>query len=840
MIRVFTPLLLLRVALLVCILSGAQTRLLGQRKSAYRPLTTAKDMVVADTISGQNLSIYLINPLAKHGTVSIQNLTPGGNPFTYRIAYTPDPGFVGIDTFEIEMNYIATYPFLIYRGYEVKVFPSLLDARYDYATTPAGTPITIPVLNNDIGSLLPLTLLEVTATNHGTASISTNEVVFTPDAGYVGPAHLNYTVRDAQNNVKTGSVTVMVQATPTPVNDTIQVLTARNVPVSMPLEFGGYTLFSAPTQGDLVLNATGQSFRYSPYFNVTGQDEFVLTQTVNGQPVYKTVKVHTVSAPTPNTMAMDDYIYTPRGQAVSFNVRTNDIGNLLVRGWTIPTTLPGAVSGTNGVGDATFTPNPNYNGVATFQYRVGNSDVPNLEVANIHVIVSDLPPARSLYELTTPVGTPLVINYKIPYTGFEFTVTDAPDNGNTDYWPGFSSQNINGNNVSGFNILTYTPNAGFVGLDEFEVNYCVNGRCSLIKIQVNVTPVIATNGPYCIGEPCVWAGDANNDGVVNNHDLLPIGYHMGMQGATRPDASYEWYGQYSPNWNNPFGHVRHDLKHIDSDGNGTITPADTAAIGLFYGQVHEITPRIPPVSKGLPFFLNFLTPNAGPGDLCQIEVSLGSPSLPVTDLYGFTWDARISPQIIDSAFSMTFFDNSWINRNSPFLTLAQRPSTGLFQTAFTRTSGVSASGYGLIARADFIIVDVVIGARPEALRAAPRMTIEGEYMTADGTVAHFSQDVEIPLALPFASGNKSVQVSSTDLLVYPSPANTQIEVHLNGRDLMEQITVADLTGQIVWQSDDQLQAEHRQINVQDWPTGTYIVITRTQSGQVSRKIQVIH
>lgn len=43
-------------------------------------------------------------------------------------------------------------------------------------------------------------------------------------------------------------------------------------------------------------------------------------------------------------MAMDDVVHTPKGQAITFNVRHNDIGNLLVKGWITPGNLPGTGS----------------------------------------------------------------------------------------------------------------------------------------------------------------------------------------------------------------------------------------------------------------------------------------------------------------------------------------------------------------------------------------------------------------------------------------------------------------------------------------------------------------
>ena len=76
----------------------------------------------------------------------------------------------------------------------------------------------------------------------------------------------------------------------------------------------------------------------------------------------------------------------------------------------------------------------------------------------------------------------------------------------------------------------------------------------------------------------------------------------------------------------------------------------------------------------------------------QIEVGLGSPTNPVVDLYGFTFEFALGPGLRDSAFQMNFYDNSWINLDAPSLNLARKAAQGRFEMAFTRTNGEPVSG----------------------------------------------------------------------------------------------------------------------------------------------------
>ncbi|MCK6694862.1 MAG: Ig-like domain-containing protein [Thermoanaerobaculia bacterium] len=811
---------------------GAQ----AQSAGPYKNLVTAANTLVADTVSGQNLSIYVVSPVAQHGDVDIDLLQSGGsgNPYIFAIKYTPDPGYIGVDTFTVELNYQGSYPFLVYRGYKVSVYPSIVSAQSDFAVTAAGTPVTINVLANDNSVNGPLTLAALPLVNNGTAVITGgNSIRFTPAPGFSGIGHVNYVVCDATSTCKTGQYTIGVN-NGNPVNDTLNMATAKNTSVLMPLTHTGYSVFQAPANGN-VLMLNGHSFRYTPLLNFTGIDQFILATNQYGQTVYKTVVVHVLNTPAQNMMAMDDLVFTPKGTPITFNVRDNDIGNLLVKSWVVPNNFPGSISGTTGNGNVTFTPNPNFTGVATFQYKIGNMFVPDLEIATVRVVVGNMNPSAGLFEMTTPRSTPFVIEYDIPFNGFSFHITDQPDHGTCAFYPGYNTLTLNGQTVSGNNLLVYTPDGNYVGSDEFEMDYCVtaNGQCQSVKITMDVVNVVSAQPPYCI-TGCSWPGDINNDGVVNNKDILPLGYFMGSGGPPRNNASLEWYGQHAPNWNNPFAGSFPDLKYADTDGNGKINVEDTLAVGFFYGQTHNLTPYLQPTSKGLPFFLNLLTPNPGVGDLVEVEVSLGSASQPVTNLYGFTFDVQLSPQIVDSALRMQYYNGTWLNRNSPDLWMYKTPKQGRLESAFTRTNGVAGNGFGVIGKFDFIIIDIVDDSK---LNSSPYFNIRIDNPTAmwaDGGITiseHLS--LNIPLRIQQKHG-----VSSGDLFVYPSPAQDLLQIHLNGDEFIETLSIFDLTGRQVYDSGP-VQWERAELSIGHLPEGVYVASARTASGQVTKKFQIL-
>lgn len=112
----------------------------------------------------------------------------------------------------------------------------------------------------------------------------------------------------------------------------------------------------------------------------------------------------------------------------------------------------------------------------------------------------------------------------------------------------------------------------------------------------DVYEVTVTDGDGCSGsdyitvtfdDECVWPGDANYDGIVNNFDLLTMGLAYGFSGAARVNASLEWMAQFCQTWANTFG-SGFNYKHADGDGNGVVTNTDPAAIQQNYGKTHPI------------------------------------------------------------------------------------------------------------------------------------------------------------------------------------------------------------------------------------------------------------
>ena len=219
--------------------------------------------------------------LPAHGSVSV---TAGGG-----VLYTPDADYHGPDRF----TYVAEDGAGARAEAAVAVTvvpvddpPQPVD---DTAETPEDTPVTIPVLDNDDpGENGPLSVAEVSAPAHGSASVTAGGgVLYTPDADYHGPDRFTYVAEDGAGARVEAAVAVTVLPVndpPQPVDDAAE--TPEDAPVTIAVlendrDGDGDPLVvlevSAPAHGSALVTAGGGGVLYTPEPNYHGPDRFSYT-----------------------------------------------------------------------------------------------------------------------------------------------------------------------------------------------------------------------------------------------------------------------------------------------------------------------------------------------------------------------------------------------------------------------------------------------------------------------------------------------------------------------------------------------------------------------------------
>src|SRR5215218_3740014 len=277
-------------------------------------------------------------------------------------------------------------------------------AHADTAIVDEDTKVVFPssdlVGNDDEGAdnelSQTLSVRKVYEGTHGTVSLgNSGNITFRPEANFSGDATFTYLVCDNGNPSECSVQRAPVNLTVSPVNDapvaddqsvTTDEDTVREVTLSasdVEREALGYTIVRAPQHG--TLSGTGANLTYTPDADYNGPDRFTFEAsdgTANSGPATVSIAVAAVNdAPVAN----DDTTSTSEDTPLVFAARqllgNDDPGPANESGQTLTLTavdqaLNGQVSlGANG--DITFTPDPAFNGQASFEYTVCDNGSPS-------------------------------------------------------------------------------------------------------------------------------------------------------------------------------------------------------------------------------------------------------------------------------------------------------------------------------------------------------------------------------------------------------------------------------------------------------------------------------
>ncbi len=450
------------------------------------------DVLANDTdVDGDALNITgIITPTQGTAVVNADNT----------ITYTPAPDYHGSDSF--------TYTISDGHGGHgtasvvVTVTPvnDAPIANDDSRTTPEDTAVTINVLANDTdvdSDALAVTSIS-TPINGSIVLNPDHTVTYTPAPNYHGNDSFSYTISDGHGGSDTATVSLTVTSVndaPTANND--QATTLEDTAVTLDVlandsDVDGDSLtVSAVTQGDngaVVINSDN-SVTYTPDPDFNSNDSFegtdVFTYTVsdgNGGSDVATVTI-VVTPVNDAPVAVNDNATTPEDTAITLDVLANDSdvdGDVLTV--TAVTTPTAGITVLHADNTVTYTPNPDFNGVATFSYSItdghGGSDTAVVTIAVNPV--NDTPVAAN-DNATTPEDTAVTIN---------LLANDTDVDGDTLVVSTVTTPTHGTVMVNPDNTVTYTPAPNYHGSDTFA--YTVSdghGGHDTAVVTITVTPV---------------------------------------------------------------------------------------------------------------------------------------------------------------------------------------------------------------------------------------------------------------------------------------------------------------------------------------------------------------
>ncbi|MFK7798981.1 MAG: T9SS type A sorting domain-containing protein [Aureispira sp.] len=362
----------------------------------------------------------------------------------------------------------------------------------------------------------------------------------------------------------------------------------------------------------------------------------------------------------------------------------------------------------------------------------------------------------------------------------------------------------------------------------------------LMERQVDSIQQYYDNGLHTITCPvvnncvanCVYPGDANNNGIANDFDILEMGLYYTQTAAPRALAGNRWYPYNPPT---PINNA-----YVDADGFGQVDTFDLAANTQNWGLTHSLYTGASEGSNAVggdlylerkPVFPIVPLPDvlAG-GQSFRLDVYLGD-SANVLNMQGVTYRLRYDPDVLE--YRNVFYTGGvgrggWLSDDGATIYYREIQERGLIHFVTTRLDNGNYSGQGLMDMLDFrVLPDASVGTDTfytqicfeeyKAVQATGRVL---PLTSSCITIAYADEFLSIP----------AIPAPAPTVYLYPNPAREQIQIDL-GTARAEQIEVLDILGQPVKVYQD-IQGVHT-ISRGHLPKGMYLVRVSFENGSQS-------
>ncbi|MEN0004562.1 MAG: hypothetical protein AAF798_10470 [Bacteroidota bacterium] len=341
----------------------------------------------------------------------------------------------------------------------------------------------------------------------------------------------------------------------------------------------------------------------------------------------------------------------------------------------------------------------------------------------------------------------------------------------------------------------------------------------------------------------LYPGDANDNGRVDNIDILFVGYAYGTFGPSRISAEtafdeqeiallwQEWF----PNGTN--------YAYADTDGDGIISFLDFSVVFINYALEASIVNPTPFV-EGDPLFdpqLRLGASNAGQitgGSIIEMPIILGTPDRPVNDLNGLAFSLLYDENLI-SDISIEFYQDSWLGTQD--MMVFQREDLengGQIDVGLSRLGANPVTGEGEIGVVSIIIQEDLVGFIPEEADSAAVFVELGQIVGVNSQfeeIAIAGDYQEMMVYTPNALTNTITPILEEAVEIFPNP--TPATVQVNCRYGIEQVQVYDILGKELARY-EQYNTNQMELQLEVTESSVRILKIATPLGIVSRRVLV--
>jgi hypothetical protein len=289
------------------------------------------------------------------------NGTTSVDPVTGDITYTPNVGFVGVDTLKYSVtdslgNIVTAIQ--IITVLDTTVNPNSTSASDNFNSVTSTEPVVGNVLTNDTdaeGDTQTVTPQTVTIPGKGTLDLTSDgSYTFTPAAGYVGPIDFPYEVVDARGATAEATIHVLVEATNTPLAITFtsfnvssnNCMVNLNWSVANASDLKQFDIYESKNGIDFIIVKSIQAttaLKYqaitqsavntnTSYYFIQGiEKDGSASKTVVNQVQTECNKINIVSYPNPVSNNLSIAIYNVTNNANAIVIMRDAFGNIVTR-----------------------------------------------------------------------------------------------------------------------------------------------------------------------------------------------------------------------------------------------------------------------------------------------------------------------------------------------------------------------------------------------------------------------------------------------------------------------------------------------------------------------------
>ena len=351
--------------------------------------------------------------------------------------------------------------------------------------------------------------------------------------------------------------------------------------------------------------------------------------------------------------------------------------------------------------------------------------------------------------------------------------------------------------------------------------------------------VVLGHGGQLMLRTAVWPGDVDNNGQVDQYDMLALGLEIGQSTTKpRPKASIEWTPQA---FTQTFSNDQPEMllrPFWDTDGNAIIDLNDTLAIHQNWGKMvpnRKIRTRPQVDSFALPLNLNMDTLHNRRE--IELPIVLGSAEAPARNAYGLAFSLNYGQGIGKTARISADFSRSFFKRDKrPLLTYVRNDTLqNKLHLVISKLQRRSITGYGEIARVKLTVEDLIfIEPFLKNLNIDPQSIVLIDRNNKPIPVAPGSEEIRIISDVEKLISN--APFIDQKIYIYPTPCDDVLQVQSDQLSI-QSLKIFSQDGKLVYQCSA---FERKQIDTSHWPGGIYHIQIETEEGKRGKKILVQH